>query len=178
VLDAAFERCGVLRVDTIAEVFSMAETLGRQPRPRGPRLSILTNAAPCGARDRRTDQKRRRTRERFAHHDGRTQRLSARTVESRQPIDILGDADARVMQKPWKSSPATKIATDSGNSDAASDDAGASHRPRFGALCRFGRQTAADGVDGWRGVSRGVEALNAAGIATFAYPDEARALSL
>ncbi|HEX8463966.1 MAG TPA: CoA-binding protein, partial [Abditibacterium sp.] len=44
VLDAAFERCGVLRVDTIAEVFSMAETLGRQPRPKGPRLSILTNA--------------------------------------------------------------------------------------------------------------------------------------
>src|ERR687893_459513 len=44
VLDAAFRRCGVLRVDSISELFDMAETLGKQPRPKGPRLTILTNA--------------------------------------------------------------------------------------------------------------------------------------
>ncbi len=33
VLDAAFRRVGVLRVDTIAEMFDMVEVLGRQPRP-------------------------------------------------------------------------------------------------------------------------------------------------
>ena len=33
VLEAAFRRCGVLRVDTIAELFYMAEVLGKQPRP-------------------------------------------------------------------------------------------------------------------------------------------------
>ena len=44
VLDAAFRRSGVLRVYNIADLFYMAEVLGRQPRPRGPRLTILTNA--------------------------------------------------------------------------------------------------------------------------------------
>jgi acetyltransferase len=44
VLDAAFRRCGVLRVNTIAELFNMAELLSKQPRPRGPGLTIVTNA--------------------------------------------------------------------------------------------------------------------------------------
>jgi acetyltransferase len=44
VLDAAFRRCGVLRVDRISELFYMAETLARQPRPAGRRLAIVTNA--------------------------------------------------------------------------------------------------------------------------------------
>ena len=44
VLDAAFSRSGVLRVDEISELFGMAEVFGKQPRPKGPRLTILTNA--------------------------------------------------------------------------------------------------------------------------------------
>jgi acetyltransferase len=44
VLDAAFRRCGVLRVSTIDELFNMAEILSKQPRPRGPGLTIVTNA--------------------------------------------------------------------------------------------------------------------------------------
>ncbi|MFI5184805.1 MAG: acetate--CoA ligase family protein, partial [Vicinamibacteria bacterium] len=48
VLDAAFRRCGVLRVHTIAELFYMAEALAKQPRPKGPRLTILTNAGGPG----------------------------------------------------------------------------------------------------------------------------------
>ncbi len=44
VLEAAFRRVGVLRVETIAELFDMAEVLGKQPRPGGPRLAIVTNA--------------------------------------------------------------------------------------------------------------------------------------
>ena len=44
VLDAAFRRVGVLRVNTIAELFEMAEVLAKQPRPRTPRLAIVTNA--------------------------------------------------------------------------------------------------------------------------------------
>src|SRR5213079_3720094 len=39
VLQAAFQRTGVLRVDTIAELFDMAEVLSKQPRPQGPRLA-------------------------------------------------------------------------------------------------------------------------------------------
>jgi acetyltransferase len=44
VLDAAFRRAGVLRVNAIEEVFDLAEMLGKQPRPVGPRLTIVTNA--------------------------------------------------------------------------------------------------------------------------------------
>lgn len=43
-LDAAFSRCGVLRVGSLAEMFAIAETLAKQPRPRGPRLTIVSNA--------------------------------------------------------------------------------------------------------------------------------------
>jgi acetyltransferase len=48
VLDAAFRRCGVLRVQTIADLFYMAEVLSKQPRPKGPRLAIVTNAGGPG----------------------------------------------------------------------------------------------------------------------------------
>ena len=48
VLDAAFRRAGVLRVNSIADLFYMAEVLAKQPRPRGPRLGIVTNAGGPG----------------------------------------------------------------------------------------------------------------------------------
>src|SRR6185437_1052273 len=48
VLEAAFRRAGVLRVTNIADLFYMAEVLARQPRPKGPRLTILTNAGGPG----------------------------------------------------------------------------------------------------------------------------------
>jgi hypothetical protein len=44
VLDAAFRRAGVLRVDAIEDLFDMAEVLGKQPRPKGCRLAVITNA--------------------------------------------------------------------------------------------------------------------------------------
>ena len=44
VLDAAFRRVGVLRVERISDLFGMAEVLAKQPRPRGPSLTIVTNA--------------------------------------------------------------------------------------------------------------------------------------
>src|SRR5947209_12674702 len=48
VLDAAFRRAGVLRVNNIADLFYTAEVLARQPRPKGPRLTVLTNAGGPG----------------------------------------------------------------------------------------------------------------------------------
>ncbi len=47
-LDAAFNRCGVLRVNNIADIFYMVEVLAKQPRPAGPRLTVITNAAGTG----------------------------------------------------------------------------------------------------------------------------------
>src|SRR5437773_175972 len=48
VFDAALRRCGVLRVQSISDLFYMAEVLSKQPRPRGPRLTIVTNAGGPG----------------------------------------------------------------------------------------------------------------------------------
>ena len=48
VLDAAFRRSGVLRVNSIADIFFMSDVLAKQPRPRGKRLCILTNAGGPG----------------------------------------------------------------------------------------------------------------------------------
>src|SRR5450432_383131 len=48
VIQAAFRRCGVLRVNNISDLFYMAEVLSKQPRPAGPRLTILTNAGGPG----------------------------------------------------------------------------------------------------------------------------------
>ncbi len=48
VLDAAFRRVGVLRVNSISQVFDMADVLAKQPRPRGPKLAIVTNAGGPG----------------------------------------------------------------------------------------------------------------------------------
>lgn len=43
VLDAALERIGVLRVYSIGDFFSLALLLNKQPLPKGPNLTILTN---------------------------------------------------------------------------------------------------------------------------------------
>jgi acetyltransferase len=48
-LEAAFSRAGVLRVDTIEELFGLAGVLANQPRPSGPRLAIVTNGGGPGA---------------------------------------------------------------------------------------------------------------------------------
>jgi acetyltransferase len=96
VLDALFRRAGVLRVDTIEELFDMAETLGKQPRPKGPRLAIVTNAGGPGAL----------AVDRLVAGGGEVARLSAETVAALNrllpahwshgnPVDVLGDADER-----------------------------------------------------------------------------------
>ncbi len=47
-LDAAFRRAGVLRIDWIGDLFHIAESLAKQPRPKGRRLAIVTNAGGPG----------------------------------------------------------------------------------------------------------------------------------
>ena len=43
-VDALFHQTGVIRTDTVAELFDVASMLARQPVPRGRRVAILTNA--------------------------------------------------------------------------------------------------------------------------------------
>ena len=94
IFDAAFKRAGILRVDSIAELFDCARTLSMQRRPAGNRLAIVTNAGGPGviATDALIDQK------------GTLADLSPKTMgyldehmprfwSRGNPIDILGDAD-------------------------------------------------------------------------------------
>ncbi|MCF8027824.1 MAG: bifunctional acetate--CoA ligase family protein/GNAT family N-acetyltransferase [Desulfobacteraceae bacterium] len=48
VYDAAFKRAGIVRVKTFAELFDCAEFIGKQPKPSGHGLAILTNAGGPG----------------------------------------------------------------------------------------------------------------------------------
>jgi len=48
VFDAAFKRAGVIRVDTIEELFNIAQALAMQPKPSNNRLAIVTNAGGPG----------------------------------------------------------------------------------------------------------------------------------
>jgi acetyltransferase len=44
VYDAAFRRVGIVRAEDIGDLFKCAETLAMQPNPKGPNLTIITNA--------------------------------------------------------------------------------------------------------------------------------------
>lgn len=95
VLDAALARAGVLRVDTIGELFDMAEVMAKQPLPNGPRLAILTNAGGPGAL----------AADALVLRGGMLAELDAKTLQALDgslpahwshgnPVDVLGDADA------------------------------------------------------------------------------------
>ncbi|MFZ0912576.1 MAG: bifunctional acetate--CoA ligase family protein/GNAT family N-acetyltransferase [Candidatus Korobacteraceae bacterium] len=94
VLDAAFRRCGVLRVNSIADIFFISDVLAKQPRPRGKRLCILTNAGGPGVLA--TDA--------LVAGGGELAELSPETLKAfdeilppqwshNNPVDILGDAE-------------------------------------------------------------------------------------
>ena len=112
VLDAAFRRCGVLRVTSIADLFYMAEVLAKQPRPQGQRLTILTNAGGPGVLA--TDA--------LMLRGGQLAELSPETIAAlnkvlpahwshSNPIDVLGDAS------PERYAKALEIAAKDPNSD-------------------------------------------------------------
>ncbi|MEW5909518.1 MAG: GNAT family N-acetyltransferase [Thermodesulfobacteriota bacterium] len=48
VFDAAFKRAGIVRVDTIEELFNCAELMAKQPRPKTSDLVIITNGGGPG----------------------------------------------------------------------------------------------------------------------------------
>jgi acetyl coenzyme A synthetase (ADP forming)-like protein len=47
-VDALFRQAGVIRTDTLAELFDVASLLANQPLPSGPRVAILTNGGGPG----------------------------------------------------------------------------------------------------------------------------------
>jgi acetyl coenzyme A synthetase (ADP forming)-like protein len=47
-VDALFHQCGVIRTETLSELFDTAALLACQPLPRGPGVAIITNAGGAG----------------------------------------------------------------------------------------------------------------------------------
>lgn len=175
VLDAAFRRCGVLRVPNIADLFYMAEVLGKQPRPKGPRLTVLTNAGGPGVLA--TDA--------LIAEGGQLAKLSEKTLAALNeflpahwshgnPVDILGDADSERYAK------AIEIASQDPNNDGLlvilapqgmTDPSEIAER-----LKPYSRSSGKPLLASWMGgtsVAAGEATLNAAGVPTFPYPDTA-----
>ena len=174
VYDAAFRRSGVLRVDSIAELFHMADVLDKQPRPHGPRLTILTNAGGPGVLA--TDALAEGSAELAALSPESEKALSAFLPahwSHANPIDILGDAD------PGRYEHALEIALADPNSDGLlvvlapqgmTDPAAVAERLKPHA--KSGKPLLASWMGG-RAVGKGIEILKASGIPVFPYPDAA-----
>ncbi len=175
VLDAAFRRVGVLRVNAIEELFDMAEVLAKQPRPRGSRLTIVTNAGGPGALA--TDM--------LVGCGGELAPLSENTLTALDallpphwshgnPIDILGDAS------PARYTEAVRLAAADPNSDGvlviltpqAMTDATATAEQLKPFAKLEGKPLLASWMGG-PGVAAGEAVLNHANIPTFKYPDRA-----
>ena len=93
VLDTAFRRAGVLRADRISDLFYFADVLGKQPLPKGPRLTVLTNAGGPGVLA--TDALIRNGGELTPISDetiAALDKVLPPTWSKANPIDIIGDA--------------------------------------------------------------------------------------
>jgi len=175
VLEAAFRRSGVLRVNNIADLFYMAEVLSKQPSPKGPRLSIVTNAGGPGVLA--TDA--------LIMGGGELADLSEETMSElngvlpptwshNNPIDIIGDAS------PERYAKALEIAANDPHADgmlviltpqAMTDPTQIAEQLKPMAKLE-GKPVLASwmgGVD----VAAGEAILNRANIPTFPYPDTA-----
>ncbi|MBN2198892.1 MAG: GNAT family N-acetyltransferase, partial [Candidatus Aminicenantes bacterium] len=100
VYDAAFQRAGLARVDDIGEIFDVAELIGRQKIPKGPRLGIVTNAGGPGVM----------AADALIAESGELARLGEKTLDAldeslppfwsrRNPVDVLGDAKSKLFAK-------------------------------------------------------------------------------
>lgn len=175
VLDAAFRRCGVLRVNSISDLFDMSEVLAKQPRPQGSRLTILTNAGGPGVLA--TDT--------LIENGGELATISPEIMTSlneilppqwshNNPIDILGDADPQRYQK------ALEIVTKDPNSDGLlviltpqSMTDPTQIAVQLKAYAQLSNKPILASWMGGNDVAAGEQILNSQGIPTYAYPDAA-----
>ena len=175
VLDAAFRRCGVLRVDRISELFSMTEILNTQPRLKGPRLAILTNAGGPGVLA--TDA--------LIAGGGQLAHLAPESIEAlnrilpspwthRNPVDLLGDAS------PDRYAGALEVVAKDSNTDGVlvilTPQAMTDPTRTADVLKAHGTTAGKPVLASWMGgdeVATGESILNRAGIPAFPYPDTA-----
>jgi acetyltransferase len=175
VLDTAFRRAGVLRVDHIEELFDIAEVLSKQPLPLGPRLAIITNAGGPGALA--TDA--------AVRAGGQLATLSKATLAALDaalpahwshgnPIDVLGDADAARFGAAFQA-----VANDPGVDGilaVLTPQAMTEPLPIARALIDATKGLNKPVLASWMGdcaVAEARAAMNLAGLPTYDYPDEA-----
>ncbi len=175
VLQAAFQRVGVLRVEAISELFDMAEVLGKQPRPKGPRLTIVTNAG--GPSVIATDmligsgaQLADLAPETMAAFNA----LLPPTWSHNNPVDIIGDAKPELYAK------SLEIAAKDPNTDGIlvilTPQAMTDPTATAECLKPYAQIPHKPVLASWMGadiVAKGEDILNAAQIPTFKYPDRA-----
>lgn len=174
-LEAVFRRTGLLRVNRVSDLFFMAEVLNKQPRPRGNRLSILTNAAGPGVL----------AVDALIEHGGRLAEFPPATLAALEPVlpasaprsnplQFRGDAD------PERFALAAAALTANPQSDGllvilspqiATDPTRTAERLK--ALARTGGKPILASFMGGEAVAAGQAILNDAGIPTFDYPDTA-----
>src|SRR5512142_960570 len=175
VLGAACRRSGVLRVNTRSDFFYMPEVLAKQPRPRGPRLTILTNAG--GPAVLATDA--------LIALGGQLAEVAPETIEAynqflpphwshNNPVDILGDAE------PERYAKALEIASKDPNTDGMLvilTPQGMTDPTQIAEQLKpYANSTGKPVLASWMGgadVAHGEEILNRIGIPTFPYPDTA-----
>jgi acetyltransferase len=175
VLEAAFRRVGVLRVERISDLFGIAEVLAKQPRPKGPNLTIVTNAGGPGVLA--TDA--------LIGGGGRLTALSDETMAAydevlpqvwshNNPVDIIGDAPPERYAKALQIAAADKAADGMLvvlTPQAMTDPTGTA-RELLPYAHIAGKPVLASWMGG-RDVADGTALLRQAGIPTFDYPDTA-----
>ena len=175
VLEAAFRRSGVLRVNTIGDLFYMAEVLAKQPRARGPRLAVVTNAGGPGVL----------AADSVITNGGQLAELSEKSMRllnellpphwsHNNPVDILGDA------LPDKYAKVVDIVVNDANVDGIltvlcpqgmSEPTQTAER-----LKNYAQSTGKPVIASWMGgpeMAAGIDILHGAGIPTYPFPDTA-----
>ena len=175
VLDAAFRRSGVLRVNSIADIFFMSDVLAKQPRPRGKRLCILTNAGGPGVLA--TDA--------LVAGGGELAELSPETLKAfdeilpaqwshNNPVDILGDAEPERYAKSLEI--AAKDPSIDGMLVVLTPQDMTNPTQIAEKLKPYAKGLGKPVLASWMGgaeVAAGEQILNQAGIPTFQFPDSA-----
>jgi acetyltransferase len=175
VLDAAFRRAGVMRAERISDLFYFAEVLGKQPLPRGRRLTVLTNAGGPGVLA--TDALIRGGGELAPLSESTTAALDEvlpPTWSHGNPIDIIGDAP------PERYAAALDILARDPESDGLlvilTPQAMTDPTRTAQILVPYTTGTRKPILASWMGgrdVVGGERILSEAGVATFPYPDSA-----
>jgi acetyltransferase len=175
VFDAAFRRVGVLRVNHISDIFYVTDVLAKQPRPRGPRLMIVSNAG--GPAVLATDALLAQGGE-LAPLDPKTKSQLDAVLPPHwshgNPIDVIGDADAR------RYCSAVEIAASDPNADGVliiMTPQGMTDPTQVAeAVKRFAKIPEKPVLASWMGgasVAAGRDILSQVGIPVFPFPDSA-----